>query len=289
MCLFKGVINMGTSSYSVNDWNNYVRSTRLDTAVSAQQIYRSNYILPEFDPKNIKVRESCDSKEFPITTPIIIGLDVTGSMDPVLMTISKSLNDLMLKILNNESIPGPHLMFMGIGDACYDSAPLQVTQFESDIKIAEQMNKIWFEQGGGGNGFESYDLAWYFARYYTRTDSLIKRNQKGILFTIGDDNPINEVHYRLICNTFGIYPDFIKMPIKDLLKKVEEQYDVYHLIIKEGTSYSKDVFHNWKNLLHERAIIVDNVKNLSDIIYNTIAMNRNNLSNNNSDYSEFDL
>lgn len=212
---------MGTSSYSVNDWNNYVRSTRLDTAVSAQQIYRSSYALPEFNPKNIKVRESCDSKEFPITTPIIIGLDVTGSMDPVLMTISKSLNDLMLKILNNESIPGPHLMFMGIGDACYDSAPLQVTQFESDIKIAEQMNKIWFEQGGGGNGFESYDLAWYFARYYTRTDSLIKRNQKGILFTIGDDNPINEVHYRLICNTFGIYPDFIKMPIKDLLKKLK--------------------------------------------------------------------
>ena len=63
MCLFKGVINMGTSSYSVNDWNNYVRSTRLDTAVSAQQIYRSNYILPEFDPKNIKVRESCNGAE----------------------------------------------------------------------------------------------------------------------------------------------------------------------------------------------------------------------------------
>ena len=50
---------MGTSSYSVNDWNNYVRSTRLDTAVSAQQIYRSSYALPEFNPKNIKVRESC--------------------------------------------------------------------------------------------------------------------------------------------------------------------------------------------------------------------------------------
>ena len=43
------------------------------------------------------------------------------------------------------------------------------------------------------------------------------------------------------------------------------------------------------NLLHERAIVVDNVKNLSDIIYNTIAMNRNNLSNNSSVYSEFDL
>lgn len=216
---------MGTSSYSVNDWNNYVRSTRLDTAVSAQQIYRSNYILPEFDPKNIKVRESCDSKEFPITTPIIIGLDVTGSMDPVLMTISKSLNDLMLKILNNESIPGPHLMFMGIGDACCDSAPLQVTQFESDIKIAEQMNKIWFEQGGGGNRFESYDLAWYFAKYYTKTDSFIKRNKKGILFTIGDDNPIDKINAKLIHRVFNVHPDFIEMPVQDLLKKVEEQYD----------------------------------------------------------------
>lgn len=35
---------------------------------------------------------------------------------------------------------------MGIGDcAANDRAPLQVTQFESDIRQAEALQKIWLE------------------------------------------------------------------------------------------------------------------------------------------------
>jgi hypothetical protein len=38
-----------------------------------------------------------------------------------------------------------------------------------------------------GNAGESYLLAWYFAAFHTRTDAFEKRNQKGILFTVGDE------------------------------------------------------------------------------------------------------
>ena len=36
-------------------------------------------------------------------------------------------------------VADPHMMIMGVGDAWCDRAPLQVTQFEPDIRIAEQL------------------------------------------------------------------------------------------------------------------------------------------------------
>ena len=59
---------------------------------------------------------------------------------------------------------------MGIGDLAYDYAPIQASQFESDIRIAEQLDKIYFEGGGGGNNFESYTAAWYFGVHNCKLD-----------------------------------------------------------------------------------------------------------------------
>jgi hypothetical protein len=71
----------------------------------------------------------------------------------------------------------------------YDRAPLQATQFEADIRIARQLEKLWLEKGGGGNACESYTLPWYFAALHTATDCFEKRGKKGYLFTVGDEEP----------------------------------------------------------------------------------------------------
>ena len=60
-----------------------------------------------------------------------------------------------------EDITDVEFMIMGIGDLAYDNSPIQISQFESDIRIAEQLDKLWFENGGGGNDYESYTAAWY--------------------------------------------------------------------------------------------------------------------------------
>jgi hypothetical protein len=78
-------------------------------------------------------------------------------------------------------------MFMAIGDANCDKAPLQVSQFEADKRIIDQLTQIYLEHSGGGNDFESYNLPWYFAANHTVHDSMEKRGKRGYLFTVGDE------------------------------------------------------------------------------------------------------
>ncbi len=67
------------------------------------------------------------------------------------------------------------MMVMGIGDAWCDRVPLPVTPFETDIRIARQLEQIFLEHGGGGNNFESYNLPWYFAAKRTAIASTLMR------------------------------------------------------------------------------------------------------------------
>ena len=70
---------MGSGTYSAVDatTRSYEYSTK-----STDQIFVQRSIKNEMDPKNT-IRECCDSTEHPETVPIIIALDVTGSMGRV--------------------------------------------------------------------------------------------------------------------------------------------------------------------------------------------------------------
>lgn len=54
---------MGSGSWTSKDWNSY--SKRTISGRSTAQIYSSTNVKSEFDPKNIKMRESCDGSDHP--------------------------------------------------------------------------------------------------------------------------------------------------------------------------------------------------------------------------------
>lgn len=259
---------MGWGTFTSTDWSSYTKSRGFTASSTASDMYKSTSVKAEMEPVGITYRESCDSDEHPNSTPIILGLDVTGSMGSVLETVSKKLNTLIMEIYEREPVKDPQIMVMAFGDVECDRHPLQVSQFESDIRIAEQLNDIYFERGGGGNDGESYTLPWYFASRHTKIDSFEKRGKKGFLFTIGDEPYLNKISKNAIKEFVG---DDIQADLTadELLTEVSRQYEVYHLMIEEGSGmrWSKNnVVNKWTNLLGQRAILVSNCTKIPEII-----------------------
>lgn len=263
---------MGGGRMSSSDWAKYTAKSGLDSVTDATSYYTSSSsdIRSDFLPINIKVRESCDSEDNPNSTPIAIFLDVTGSMGSVLTEAAKGLGKLFEEIYDRKPVSDPHIMYGGIGDVNYDEYPIQVTQYEADIRIAQQMKDIYFERGGGGNDNESYSAAWYFCAMHTAIDSLTKRGKKGFLFTIGDELPSQPLTRSQIKKFFGDDIQKDNYTSEELFELVSKKYEVYHLIIAQGSycrSCGKDeVMRQWNNIIGQNAIMVTDYTKISEII-----------------------
>ena len=221
---------MGRGSYTSADWAKLKNSSRITEDSTASQLFKANQMEERFNPKFINAREARDNEDHPNSTPIIIGLDVTGSMGYLSAEIAKNgLNETMMKIYANKPIEDPQIMFAAIGDVS-DTAPLQVTQFESDIRIAEQLLSLWLE-GRGGDSPEDYELLWYFASKHVKTDCNEKHGKKGYLFTIGDADcheNLKQEHIK------AIFDDtYMTIPSKRLVKMAEEKFEVFHIHIEK--------------------------------------------------------
>lgn len=261
---------MGGGSWTSKDWTAYTTTKGFTASSKVTDMYKARNVKADLEPKGVKFRESCDSTEHPHSTPIIIGLDVTGSMSRVLEVVAKKLNTLATEIYDRKPVTDPQVMFMAIGDVTCDHHPLQVTQFESDIRIAEQLNDIYFERGGGGNDGESYTLAWYFGSRHTKIDSVEKHGKKGFLFTIGDEPFLNNLSREAIEEFVG---DSLQagLTAAELLSEVSRMYEVYHLMIADGSNMRYDsgratTIDTWTNLLGQRAILVEDCDKIPEII-----------------------
>lgn len=252
---------MGGGSWTAQSWSSYA-STSINNK-STSQIYSQRNIADDCDPSTVIMRESRDSDDHPLSTPIIIGLDVTGSMGSILNLVASKLGELVGEILDRNPVTDPQIMFNAIGDAKCDSAPLQVTQFESDIRIAKQLTELYFEQGGGGNGSESYPLTWLFASRKTETDAFTKRGKKGFIFTIGDDGYPYTITKEEAKRYLGI--DISEDILSSvLLSEVSKKYEVYHLCLKDRMDSSAVA--SWTKLMGERAIKVVDYNKIPEII-----------------------
>lgn len=234
---------------------------------SVQSIYRSRSLDTMLNPKNV-VRECCDSDEHPTTIPVILGLDVTGSMGNACKMCAAKLDEIMEKLYSE--VEHVQFMMMGIGDLSYDSAPIQATQFESDIRILDQTAKVWFESGGGGNRYESYTAAWYFGLHNTKLDCW-NRGKKGIIITLGDEPCNPYLPYRELNAALGSKEQG-DVDTTELYREACEKFDIYHIAITDESSYwrYKDMIKDsWGNLLGQNLVIASTdelPKVISDIV-----------------------
>lgn len=216
-----------------------LNSSRITTA-NTQHIFKQRSLDKDMDI-NGKIRESCDSEEHPESYPIIIGLDVTGSMANIPAKLVTDAFPEIMKTLMDKGVKHAQVCFCGIGDDVYDEAPFQVGQFETSDELTEKwLKKLYLEGGGGCNAFESYTLCWYFAKYHTKVDSL-KRGRKGCLITIGDEEypPVISKH-----SVESIFGDKIQDDLKasPLLKDTLVDWNVYHV---DSMNYNRP--HNWED------------------------------------------
>ncbi len=228
---------MGFGSYTSSDWSKLKESSKISSSSTASQLFKANNIEERFNPCFIQMRDSRDSEEHPHSTPIIIGLDVTGSMGYLSAEIAKNgLNETMMKIYSEKPVEDPQMMFAAIGDVV-DHAPLQVTHFESDIRIAEQLLALWLE-GAGGDGPEDYPLLWYFAAKHTYTDAFARRREKGFIFTIGDADCHEGISAK---NIKKIFDDEEKgYTSRELAEKALEKYELFHIDLHGSTAYPQN-------------------------------------------------
>ena len=263
---------MGGGSWTENTRTLYSKMSATAKSSSINEVFTRRKIDERFDPRNILFRESVDSEDNPESTAIIVALDVTGSMGILAHEMAKDgLGKLVANTFDRKPVTDPHVMCMAVGDAVFDSAPLQVTQFEADIRIAEQLTDLYIEGGGGGNGFESYDVPWHFAGNHTKIDCFDKRGKKGYLFTVGDEPPPPLNNVLSESNTRKVYQSSdvrIGTPAESLAA-ADKQYHVFHLIVEEGyfaKNRPNEVLGGWRELLGNRAILLSDYHHMAEVI-----------------------
>jgi len=254
---------VGNARWSDADWQAHARSARTK---SRSQIFTQSGLAHELDPARIKVRESCDSEANPQSTPIILAVDETGSMGVLAeIIIKQGLGTIMKAIYDRRPVTDPHILCMALGDAFTDTAPLQVTQFEASVEpLTNQVRKLYLEGNGGGNGGESYALAWLFAASKTKCDAF-KHGRKGFVFTIGDEAPHRTVTREQAKRFAGVSVE-ADLNARSLLESLKDDWQVFHLIVETSSTKEQDAVKKWRELLGERAVVVSDIERLPEVI-----------------------
>ena len=144
----------------------------------AEQAMRQTGLHPELSPRGRFL--VCANKH-----PIVVAMDVTRSRGNDSKIVYDKMPMLYGQVMMQGYLEDPAISFAAIGDATNgDRAPLQVCDFASGTDLDGWLTKIWLEEGGGGTGRESYELAAFFFARLTELTGLA--GGKGLFFFTGD-------------------------------------------------------------------------------------------------------
>lgn len=273
---------MGGGSWNSNAWTSF-KQTHV-TGKTQSQVFSSRGLNEAVDPLKFTngIRESVDGDDHPETTPVAIFTDATGSMGYLAQVVVTKLDTVAEQLLARNPVSDVHIMTGIVGDAYTDSAPMQATQFESDIRIADQTKLLWLDGcSGGGNRGESYALPWLMMAQQTVTDSFNKRKKKGYIFTVGDEGihgveggngqkygVTKEQAERIL--GLKIERDYTA---EEIYAMVSAKFHVYHIVIGQG--HKDDIDSSFGRLMPDRLLFIegDNADLLPELIVSTIEVN----------------
>ena len=222
---------MGGGSYSYS--TSVARASNVYQSMDRSEVFTSTFLNPQMDIKN-KIRECVDSEEHPNAFPIIIGLDVTGSMGRIpYELITNSLPQIMKKIMD-EGVKDPQVCFLGIGDSRCDNAPLQVGQFESSDELMEKWLKLVYLEGHGGGK---------------------KHGRKGVVITIGDEPIHMTISRNAIKELFGSAEANVN--VIDLLNEARSEWDIYHINVPDYSGRKALTKNCWNELLQDKVLHIE--------------------------------
>lgn len=182
------------------------------------------------DPKRINAKpfgklEARDSDDHPNSHPVLVAFDVTGSNIQRAVDAQKRLPNLME--LLNKYIDDPQVAVAANDDFfCVQGNSIQISDFESDIRVDEHIRNIWLTGMGGGNSGESYDLLLYAAARKTVLDSVEKRGKKGYFFMYADEPIFEQVQAAEVQVVFG---DTLEkdIPITEIIEEARRNFDIF--------------------------------------------------------------
>lgn len=259
---------MGSGNYSQTAHEALLRSR---ASVPAEQVFKQVQCHPLMNPKGVRLRECRDSADHPQSLGIVFALDITGSMGQIPKILATQQLPSFMKILTGCQIPDPQILFMAVGDATHNHAPLQVGQFESTAELMDQwLTWTYLEGGGGGNAHENYELGLYFLAMHTEMDCMVKRNKRGYLFMTGDENPYPVLSRHIIDTVIGDRVDD-DLRCEEIVAEVQKSFVPFFLI--PDRERAKNCERRWRDLLGDHVLCLESALDVCYVAAGAMLLN----------------
>lgn len=198
------------------------------------------------------------------TAPLMLGIDVTGSMSSWPRTFFEKFPLLYEEV--KRYYDDVEICFAAVGDATYDRVPIQAGDFAKDKVLDETLNSIYPEGGGGGGARESYELMAYYA-----VNKVDIPNAKKPLFIFAGDEGFYETLSASQVKTYVGGDIEGDIPAMEVMAQLQKKWDTY-IIRKPYTGSQEDAIHQqWVSILGEKVIRLDDPRRIVDCIIGIIA------------------
>lgn len=265
---------MGSGNYSQTAHEALLRNR---ANIPVEQVFSQTQCHPLMNPKDVRLRESRDGADHPQSLGIVFALDITGSMGQIPKIMATQQLPSFMKILMGCQIADPQILFMAVGDATYNRAPLQVGQFESTAELMDQwLTSSYLEGGGGGNGQENYELGLYFLAMHTEMDCMVKRNKRGYLFMTGDEMPYPILSRHIVDSVIGDRLDE-DLRCEEIVAEVQKTFIPFFII--PDRARAKNCERRWRDLLGDHVLCLESPIDVCFVAAGAILLSEGRASN----------